>query len=130
MVTGCIPAKETVIKYTPGGSAEKLYAPVSPLIVDLDPCNSGEVIVTVAPGNGSPNPFTFTTPASDAVVWLKTVVQTRENTHAISVTHERFVIVGPLGVDTNIARKKPMRQFHDCRPVAAFLLTAKSEIKR
>ena len=37
MVTGCIPAKETVIKYTPGGSAEKLYAPVSPLIVDRDP---------------------------------------------------------------------------------------------
>jgi hypothetical protein len=54
------------IEYSPGGSAEKLYAPVSPVIVERVPCNSGEVIVIVAPGNGSLN--AFTTPASDAVV--------------------------------------------------------------
>jgi hypothetical protein len=99
-----------VITYSPGGNAEKLYAPVSPLIVERDPCNSGEVTVTVAAGNGSPESLNLTTPASEAVVWPKTVVETRENTHAISVAHERFVIFGLSEGSTNIARKKPMRQ--------------------
>src|SRR5947208_16677562 len=66
-----IPENAIEIAYSPGGSAEKLYAPVSPVIVLRDPCNAGDVIVTVAPGNGSPN--AFTTPASDAVVWPKTL---------------------------------------------------------
>src|SRR4051794_7912381 len=94
-----IPENEIEIEYSPGGSAEKLYAPVSPVIVDRDPCNSGEVMVTVAPGNGSPN--AFTTPASDAVVWPNAAAETRENTHANSA-EVRFVIFWPLGVDIPI----------------------------
>src|SRR5438045_1224008 len=71
-----IPENAMEIEYSPGGNAEKLYAPVSPVMVLRDPCNSGAVIVTVAPGNGSPN--AFTTPASEAVVWPNSVAQTRE----------------------------------------------------
>jgi hypothetical protein len=87
-----IPENEIEIAYSPGGSAEKLYAPVSPVIVLRDPCNAGDVIVTVAPGSGSLN--AFTTPASDAVVWPNTVAATRKKTHTNSAAHERFVILG------------------------------------
>jgi hypothetical protein len=90
-----IPENAIEIEYSPGGNAEKLYAPVSPVIVVRDPCNAGEVIVTVAPGNGSLN--AFTTPASDAVVWPNIVTETREKTHANSVAQERFVIFGLSG---------------------------------
>jgi hypothetical protein len=89
----CIPENDTVIKYSPGGNAEKLYAPVSPLIVERDPCNSGEVTVTVAAGNGSPESLNLTTPASEAVVWPHIVAETKKKTHASSVAHERFVIL-------------------------------------
>src|SRR5882672_3835934 len=82
-------------------------------MVVRDPCNSGDVIVTVAPGSGSPP--ALTTPASEAVVWPNIVAETREKTHANSVAHERFVMFGPLGVGANIARKKPMRQCRELR---------------
>src|SRR4051794_39422637 len=87
-----IPENEIAIEYSPGGSAAKLYAPVSPVIVLRDPCNSGEVIVTVAPGNGSPN--ALTTPVSEAVVWPNNAAETREKTHANSAAEVRLVIFG------------------------------------
>src|SRR3954470_3648404 len=50
--TVSIPSNIIEIEYPPGGSAAKLYDPLSPVTVLRVPCNSGEEIVTVTPGSG------------------------------------------------------------------------------
>ena len=48
-----IPANVIETAYSPGGSAEKLYAPLSPVTAVRVPCKAGEEIVTTTPGNAA-----------------------------------------------------------------------------
>jgi hypothetical protein len=72
-----IPPNVIEIAYSPGGSAEKLYAPPSPVMVDRVPCSAGEEIVTTTPGNALPSAVTM--PVSEALVCPKSETAKNEN---------------------------------------------------